>query len=278
MLAFRDIFVIQIIGMLQARGFNGQAVFTFGDGLSVDSHYYQGALTHVQTSARVNGAAAVARIAWRPSGTLALQAQTGGLNRPAITLDDTLLEHMPSLPGGMPLLSRATAYRLAPTHVPGTSRHVQAGADLTRRLARPLPIGQLQEGGGADFWSALFTLSVQGQLGISYDALCNPLVTAIKEGVFNGVRKLQGNGVATALANKHTQHMSRWPLVADPVGGKFAPNIPDPVYGTAAYRDALSSLELLLGQVGAAVLNKRAHQQTLGALSPQQAGVLQLLK
>lgn len=278
MLAFRDIFVLQIMGMLQARGFNGQAVFTFGDGLSVDSHFYQGALIHVQTSARINGAAAVTRIAWRSAGTLALQGQAGGLNRQPIILDDTLLEHLPPMPNGMPMLLRATAYRLAPNIAPAASRYTQAGNELARRLARPLTLMQLQESGGADFWPALFNLAMRGQLGVSYDGLLHPLINGIKEGVINGMRKLQGNAVATTLAAKYTQHMTRWPLVTDPVGGKFAPNIPDPVYGTAAYRDALSNLELLLGQVGAAVLNKRVYQQTLDSLSPQQASLLQLLK
>jgi hypothetical protein len=72
--------------------------------------------------------------------------------------------------------------------------------------------------------------------------------------------------------------MSRWPTLANPVGGIFADLIPDPIYGTAPYRDALATLEITLNQAGAAALNKRCYQQMLSTLSPQQTTLLQQLR
>lgn len=271
MFPFKDIFVIQIIGLLSERGFSGDcnlrtardARLRFAQGQLVDASY--GSET---------GGSALRALLWVQVGWIELVPGDDGAGdgNPMESLDDLIAESSPPMPESGPLLQGLVLEwgRLPPRTGSALAPAGQAILENIRHRGGRLALTQ---GGLAPetFWRGLFHLLGSGQLFVNYGASLNPFLFKLQNDVMANLQRFLGTRVTQLYQERLTSGLNAswpdWPAL----------RAYDPLYGTAPYRTWMHLIGEATGKVTSVALGGACYKQALAKLSPSEASLVQQL-
>jgi hypothetical protein len=272
-LPFKDIFVIQILGVLIARKFSGIASFViannkdnltgvwFKQGMIVSVHYVN-----------MKDAQALKAIAWESEGELELSPQlvpNNPLAHYSHIVEDLIKSTSLSIVDTCPMLKNifVTRVKLKPLK---NSPFSVAGLTLLARIGSGSPLMEImtEELSEEEFCNGFWYLTCHGLVTTSYAKSVGLLVQQFQDNLTESIKTLMGAHIAQAYTDKLWQNIRRQWL--DWEKGKE----PDPIYGTSPYRLWAQMMRETTQQVGTPALQKRCFESALSALSPQEVGVI----
>lgn len=273
---FKDIFVIQILGMLIARKFSGIASFMVGDsqkhvagiwfnnGMVANIHYID--QKEIQ---------ALKAIAWYHEGTLELapkQIPNAPLPHYSKLLEEFLKDVPIQVVETCPLLMQAIISRVKLKPLKNSQLGF-AGLTIFGKIAEEsllIDIPRKILPNEKDFWMGFWYLSCHGLIEVSYAKSIGVLLKNFQEHLTKLMKKLMGVHTANAYTDQLWQNIHRECLDFD------QKKAPDPIYGTSPYRLWALMMQKTLIQVGAPALQKHCFEKALSTCSTQTAEMLHL--
>lgn len=272
MLPFKDVFAIQIVGLLTSRKFSGDcnllinklsAQLRFADGHLIDARH--GILAKND---------ALSALLWVCRGEIDLVPKAYPVNdwNYMEVMDKAIAEASPSMPDSCPFMKylslergklnpqAKSTFMLGGLTIYGNVRRggtdiAQARADLSQQ----------------EFWQGLFHLFGGGQILGDYGASLNSLLLKIQNDVIANLQKVLGKRAVQLYQERLSQELdARWPNWPKPKGY-------DPLYGTAPYLTWMSLLSETTAKVTSTALGDACYKKVLASLAPNEAGLLQQL-
>jgi hypothetical protein len=275
-LPFKDIFVIQILGMLITRKFSGIASFMIGnsqkhvagiwfnDGMVTNIHYID--QKEIQ---------ALKAIAWYHEGSLELapkKISKAPLPHYSKMLEEFLKDVPIQVVETCPLLMQAIISRVKLKPLKNSQLSF-AGLTLFGKIAEEsllIDIPRNIFSNEKDFWIGFWYLTCHGLIKVNYAKSIGALFKNFQEQLTKLMKKLMGVHIANAYTNQLWQNIHRQWLDFD------QNKAPDPIYGTSPYRLWALMMQKTLTQVGAAALQKHCFEKALSTCSTQTAEMIHL--
>jgi hypothetical protein len=272
MLSFKDIFAIQIVGVLTSRKFSGDCNLMVNK-LSAQLQFAGGYLVDARHGALARNDA-LRTLLWVHQGEIDLVPKaypTGDWNY-IEAIDNTIAELNLSMLDRCPfmkylLLERSklnpqskSAFMMVGLTIYGNVRRggtdpAQAQANLSQK----------------EFWQGLFHLFGSGQIRGDYGASLNNLLLKMQSDVIANLQKMLGKRAVQLYQERLSQDLdARWP------------NWPkhkayDSLYGTAPYLTWMKLLSETTAKVASTALGDACYKKALTSLAPNEADLLQQL-
>jgi hypothetical protein len=275
-LPFKDIFVIQILGMLITRKFSGIASFMIGDSRKhvAGIWFNDGMVTNIHYIDQKE-IQALKAIAWYHEGLLELAPKQIS-NAPLLHYSKMLEEFLKDVPIQVvetcPLLMQAIISRVKLKPLKNSQLSF-AGLTLFGKIAEEnllIDIPRNILSNEKDFWMGFWYLTCNGLIKVSYAKSIGALFKNFQEQLTQLMKALMGVHIANAYTDQLWQNIHREWLDFD------QKKAPDPIYGTSPYRLWALMMQKTLTQVGAPALQKHCFEKALSTCSTQTAEMLHL--
>lgn len=296
MLPFRDIFVIQIIGLLAGRRFSGDCNLRLSDKSQGQLIFVQGRLTAVRHGNRMD-TGVLDPLLWVSEGELELVGRAYPVKEwnAMEPIDQAILRSSPPMPESCPLMNHLHLSRGKLSPEDGSELKMAALAIYSNVPASgALAIQAQGDMAKGEYWKGLFHLFASGQMMGDYAPLLNPLLTAIQANVVANLQTLLGIRTAEEyqgrLAAQLTAHGSYGvgQKGYDPFYDSIRANINvvlrsygqkgyDPLYGSAPYATWMALIRDTIPQVASSALGSACYKQAMVKLDREDAALLQLL-
>jgi hypothetical protein len=262
-LAFRDIFVLQIIGILQDRKYNGRLRLAC-DKNPASLSLREGRVTHITYGTHDNREA-LRLLLWRSLGEVELDPQTppleGHLDYAAL-VEDLLLTTLPPMPAACPLLEHAQVMRtgLKPAHQSAFRDH---GFNILLHIKKDMYATDLYAHAPTEtFWPAFLHLCSNGQVLCDYGPSLGALLQRFEKELCAILEKLLGPQASKTYQEAFAKHMrGLWPTWKNGTGF-------DIIYGAMPYYDWTKSQKHGLNALGTPTMTAHCHDKALAKLSP----------
>lgn len=270
---FRNILVLQILGTLLSRGFNGTAVFVLG-GLKITLSFKQGLLNHIRyPDLSISGQAALEKIIWYTEGELILKSE----GRVAIkaTLDYvtalfSILNKIENIPSKDILFLEKTAtfttndsgYPFDWAKFPNHHKNVES---IQRLIRNGKTLEKLYQSLGKNGLRTFFIMCGLGQLNCHYEPVLHPIFEKLQITTEKEITGLLGKQVAKTLHDQLIQKVS--PLYNQ--AHEY-----DHLYGDYLYSIWYHHLRESAQQIGIPVLAKQACEKAWQILTPKEQDIL----
>jgi len=269
-LPFKNIFVIQILGILIARKFSGVANFVIGNQDSMADVWLNGGMVINVHYINLTGLPALKTIAWHHEGKLELVSQllyNDPLAHYSHLVESLIKDAPPDMINTCPMLMNSfinhvklkplknSVFSLAGLTVFG---EIGLGHSLTE-----IPRKNLSE---KEFLDGFWYLTCHGLVIVSYAKSVGLLVQKFQYLLIDKMKTLMGTHIADTYKDKLWQNIhQKW--------ANFEKE-PDPIYGTSPYQLWLHQMQETSQQVGTPILQKGCFESVLTALAPQNAKVI----
>jgi len=268
---FKNIFVIQILGILIARKFSGIANLVVENNNTALIWLEKGMVVRVRYS-NLSDNQALKAIAWHDEGELSLEMQVFPYNplESYTSIIEELLKDAPyPISTNYPMLMNIVISRVnlkplknSPLSLIGLTLLGQIDSDT--QLSN-IPKGNLSS---QEFWNGFWYLTCNGLIMCDYAKSIGVLMQQFQDKLTAKMEKLMGPHITQAYIEKLEQnishHCSNWKK-----GQTF-----DPVYGTSPYQVWVQTMQATTLQIGSQTLQKRCFRSTLSALSSQDSDVI----
>jgi hypothetical protein len=264
--AFRDIFIIQIIGILQDRKYCGCLRLNC-DEIPASIFFTEGRVTRIiyETHAPPE---ALRLLLWRCWGELELDTsvppQEATLDYPAL-VEDILQQRLPPMPAVCPMLEYAQVER---TSLKSAQQSIfrDSGFNILLAIKKNTRLLDLYPHIEPDlFWPVFLHLCSNGQLLCDYAPILGNLLHSFERDLFAFLQKLLGPQASKTCQDAfHKQMRTHWP--AWHTGMTF-----DIVYGAMPYYDWAKSLKSALAQLGAPTMTAHCYDKALSKLNDSDA-------
>lgn len=270
--SFKDIFAIQIVGLLVNRKFSGDCNFLINDA-SAQLRFSAGHLIGARYGALAKNDA-LKILLWVCQGEIDLvpKAYSESDWNYIEAIDAAIAESSPPMPSSCRFvkylsLERSklspqakSAFMMAGLSIYGNVR--RGGTDIVQSQ------GNLSQ---QEFWQGLFHLFGSGQIVGDYGANLNDLLLKVQNDVTANLQKMLGKRAVQLYQERLSQELdARWP------------NWPrhksyDPLYGTAPYLTWMKLLSETTAKVTSTALGDACYKKALASLTPKEADFLQQL-
>ncbi len=262
MLAFRDIFVLQIIGILQDRKFSGQLRIKQGR-QNASVTFSDGNIGTVHLGKQIDQDA-LKDMLWWTHGELELlsDVSTPGHIDYAQMLEDLLQTDTPAMPAACPMMEAAVLERkgLKPAQ---QSAFRDAGFNILLRISKDSPVHDIrQDMANEEFWPALLYLASNGQVLFNYEPTLGKLMRDLQNDISSKMEKLLGQHVC----NTFSTNLSKKITDAWPECGEFFRF--DPIYGAAPYYHWAKTIKTTLAEIGTSTMTSHCYEKAVERLSP----------
>jgi hypothetical protein len=259
---FKDIFVIQILGILIARQYSGVVRFVFNDneakvwfhkGIIIGMHCFNTLDTNV-----------LKVIAWYHQGKITFEKQdfSGSfLDYPQL-VEDLISHSSVVMPDICPMISQAfiTRARLKPLK---NSTFNQTSLPVLIEVGSGKLLEELKSHlSKKALWDNIVYLAANGLIITSYAQSLGIIVKNFQDALVDKIKKMLGAHVAKMYTDKLSENMA--PLLE---------NI-DPIYGSEPYRLWVKMIADSSQQVGMKNLQERCLESTLTNLSPNDGRII----
>jgi len=270
---FKDIFVIQILGMLIARKFSGIASLVIGNNSdNVASIWFESGMVVKVRYSNFPDIQALKAIAWENNGSLELSSQVFPLNpleHYSLIVEKLLKDTPISIIDTCPMLMNSfiTRAKLKPLK---NSPSSLAGLSLLAQIGSGSQLTNIQKGNlsETEFWDGFWYLTCHGLVINSYAKSIGVLIQQFQDSLTEKMNTLMGYHIAQVYTEKLWQNIQhRWP---DWEKGKE----PDPIYGTSPYKLWAQMVRETTKQVGTQTLQKRGFESVLSAFSSEDLSVI----
>lgn len=272
MLSFKDIFAIQIVGLLTSRKFSGDCNLLI-DKLPARFQFVEGYLVDARHGASAKNDA-LRTLLWAHQGEIDLVPKAYSVSdwNYIEAIDNVIAEFSPSMPDHCPfmkylILERGklnpqakSAFMMVGLTIYGNVRRggagpVQAQANLSQK----------------EFWQGLFHLFGSGQIMGDYGASLNNLLLKIQNDVIENLQKTLGKRAVQLYQERLSQDLdARW--LNWPKHKAY-----DSLYGTAPYLTWIKLLNETTAKVTSTALGDACYKKALTSLAPNEADLLRQL-
>jgi len=270
MLPFKDIFVIQIIGLLVERRFSGECNLRLNGKPHGQLSFAQGHLVGARHGNQVEGGALNALI-WLHEGEIDLvpRAYPASDWDYVEALDKVITESCPPMPDACPFMKylnlawgklnpqEKSDFKMIGLTIFGNVH--SSGSDVVRAQWN-MP--------DHEFWQGLFHLFGTGQIQGDYGVTLSPLLLSIQNNVVSNLQKLLGKRTADLYQERLNAELAA--RRADWAKNKAY----DPIYGTAPYLTWMALIRETIARVASSALGSACYRQALAKLTPNEAEVL----
>ncbi len=266
---FKNIFVIQILGMLIARKFSGIANLVIESNNTASIWFEQGMVIGVRYS-NLQDNQALKAIAWHSEGKVELAKQVfpnNPLEHYSLMVEELLKDAPQSIIDTCPMLMNSfiTKAKLKPLK---NSPFSLIGLTLLTQIGLDTQLLNVQKGKLSDqeFGDGFWYLTCNGLIICNYAKSIGILIQQLQDNLTAKIKKLMGPHVAKSYTEKLEQNISQqW---------SGWEKQPDPIYGTSPYQVWVHTMQETTKQVGSQTLQKRCFEKSLSALSSQDADII----
>ncbi|HRD66392.1 MAG TPA: hypothetical protein PKY50_09575 [Candidatus Competibacter sp.] len=270
--SFKDIFAIQIVGLLASRQFSGDCNF-FLNKLSAQFQFAAGRLIDAQYGALTKGDA-LKILLWACKGEIELVPKNYPENdwNHIEAIDAVIAENSPPMPDSCPFIKHLSLER-GKLNPQAKSTFMMAGLSIYGNVRRSgTDIVQAQANlSKQEFWQGLFHLFGSGQVVGDYGKNLNDLLLKVQNDITANLQKMLGKRAVQLYQERLSQDLNAcWP------------NWPkhktyDPLYGTAPYLTWMKLLGETTAKVTSTALGDTCYKKALASLTPKEASLLQQL-
>ena len=262
---FKDIFVIQILGILIARQYSGVVHFTFNDNEA--KIWFQGGIVigmHCFNALDMN---VLKLIAWYHQGKITFEKQNFSgnfLDYPQL-IEDLICQSSIIMPDVCPMILQAfiTRARLKPLK---NSTFNQTSLPVLIEVGSGKSLGELKSHlPKKALWDNIVYLSANGLVITSYAHSLGVIVKNFQDNLIDKVKKMLGTHVAKTYTDKLSENMALFLGNDQPI---------DPIYGSEPYRLWAQVIADSSQQVGMKSLQERCLESTLTNLSPNDGRII----
>jgi len=271
---FADIYVMQIIGALSCRDYDGKATITIGE-FPIEFWFEKGVLQYFNCI-KVDTATALKRYAWATAGQIELQPrllQDGNINTRAI-LEQIIIDHCPAVADNDMLVDCLTVKQGRVKFFNDCQLFTPALPFLKTLGTREWRLSELDTLHLKDTQNKqifFFTLAL-GMLRATYATVVLPVLSEYTDKVLAARRRREGTRIAKAFAaNIDRLYRTYWPSTGI-VQGLLPPEL-NP-YGTAPYRDWLAIIDKGSEGIGQLKQHRSAIRDALSEMPAQEQAVI----
>lgn len=276
---FKDLFVIQIIGLLRNRKFSGDSDIWVGS-LPTQLQFSEGMLINA-SHGNLAKDDALLKIIWVCRGEIKLAPKTYAATRWDFNeiIEQAITESSPLMPEACPFMKNMTLEKSKTIIYDESSVTAVQQTILNNVRSSGSDINQAQNGlSSPEFWKGFFDLMSSGRIMGDYGKNLSNLLLKIQGDVIANLQKTLGKKSADLYQERLSQAMDDcWPNVPkhknyDRIYGAY-----NRVYGTAPYRTWANLLGETTAKVASSVLGNSCYKKAIASLNPIEAYLFQQL-
>lgn len=273
---FKDIFIIQILGMLINREFSGDASFVIGGDKNNVAHIRlkQGLVVSLFYS-NLADTQVLKAIAWNNNGELKLFPQPVIENPLDYShIVEEFIKEGALLPNydDYPILMKAFISRAGLKLIKNSPWSI-VGLTVLEQIGSGSQLMDISKGelSDKDFWNGFWYVSCHGLLVSSYANSIGVLLQQFQDNLIERMKKLMGPHIAKAYTAKLWENLqNQWP-------DWKTDQAHDPIYGSSPYRIWAQMIQKTAKQVGTLALQKRCFDSTLSAIPAENSWIIPFL-
>jgi hypothetical protein len=271
---FKDIFIIQILGMLINREFSGDVSFIINGNKNnaANIRFNQGSVVSLFYCDLAN-AQALKAIAWNNEGELKLFPQPvieDPLDYYHIVEDfikeDVLLPNSDNI-----MLMNIFVTRTELKSIKNSPWSIN-GLNILEQIGSESKLIDISKGemSDQDFWNSFWYISCHGLLVSSYANFIGVFLQQFQDNLIQRMKKLMGSHIAKAYTAKLWENLqNQWP-------DWNKDKAPDPIYGSYPYQIWAQAIQETAKQVGTLALQKRCFDSTLSNIPAENSWLITL--